>query len=481
MATAKQVARLAAGAAAGSDGVRAFDEAQANMQGTRNAAISSLRSDTASVNAPSALLGQLSRGVNGATGTGVGNMRSLGGVQDFASRQLGLGTDEYMREASAALPMIDAEAIRDESQRERLLQAGNAGDSIRAAAARRAAASSGGQLSDSELRTRIMGLAEQQRAQVAGAATGRAQSRFKNISGDFLDASGNPVAPPNLSATQIANIGPGAPGSPNGAVNALVTQNQARRKEIFENSIDKEVARQRALLNIQQAQYGPGITGEATQLALKLGVPSAEAYGLFPPSLDNEYVNANKNLGLYNPGGQVTGQTLSFSDAAKKVGLDGAKANAAASQQFLDFTSPSTAAAFNSWALRADPNGSKYGAGTTVNPNSGKVEINFTDKGLAQAQADFTAAPGSKSFQQNLLGQVLQEGVTAARGGFDLSTFVQSASPQMVGLSNQYPDVFRLALAQLGPVFDYYTEVRTRQAQAPSSGTYPGLDQLTGG
>lgn len=447
MATPAEVARLQAGATGGTAGVKAFDDAAAQVKTTRNEAIAAMRADNALIRAPAALTAQLEGQLMAPAATALANLSSLGGAAQYARSQDQTGTARYMDEARAALPVITAEIGRDESQREALLAAQNAGRS-----------SSGGQLSDSELRIRLLGEAEsirrqeelarqQQYQQGLADLAGRQRQRVQNIPSGSL----GPLGPmgPGSSPTSTASgpQGPLGPLGPQGPAQLAAPAVDARQFQSQANRVEYDrvhQARAAALARIENELHGPGITREAQQLGIDAGLPAGLVSGLLGPNEERQYLNAQKGLGLYQPPGEtrVAQQTLDPMAAARAIGMSTKDAEMASGLRHFLWSDNGSAA--NKGLLKF----------VKERDLDGKLYNNLTTPAdVAKARADFAATDLGRQFATNVLADVLADAHRAVGQGLDYTTWRQNliATPEY----EQYPRAFALAFAQAAPLFAY--------------------------
>lgn len=469
-----QVARLAAGAAGGSAGVAAFDQAQSQVKASRDAATRSLQADAAQAGAPGALTSQLSGDIAGGADTTLGNLNELGSVAAQGQQSQTDATRNYLTEAGAALPLIRAEADRDLGQKIALLNAGRAHS-----------AANGAPLSDAELRNRLLGQATANRQGVLGQAQQQFQVALQDArnhlaysTSDQPEAAaqpfragitGNPVGGGGLLGNVVGDVTGAANQMAGGISQARVDDLARRRDAIYQTQHDAALQREQAIANLRNATYGPGIVAEAQKLGIGAGIDPARVMGILPPSYDQAYVSANEKLGLYqDPTKQsVTGTLLSPQDTAASLGWKPDRVKSAFDQNYLDFTDPATAAAVKSFA-ESSPNTGQYGTLQT-NAVTGNPDFVFSPNGLAQAQKDFQGSATASRYAANVTADIIKSGLSAAAKGMDLNTWANALTPEARLIANQYPDAFKVAYAQLNPVFDYYQALRTRNATIPDT------------
>lgn len=450
MATPAQVARLKAGAQAGTSGVAAYDDAQRQVAQGRDAAISNLQKVSASVGAPGALVSQLSAQLSAPAATAMANLSQMGASAASVMGQERAGSSTYMNEANAALPLIRAEADRDLGQKIALLNASKSGGG----------GGSGSQLSDDELRKRLMGAAQMQREQLAQAQEGKVAApsfRPGPLSGfasnaalrEALLAAGNreaaaavPTAEP---AVRNPLAGVRAPYSPG---------NMPRMRET-------------ALANIQQQLYGPGISNEARQIGVQIGLDPSQVYGVVGPTEEASYLRANKAQGLYvDPASvkePITGQTLDPMSAGERLGLSPEQARALANKTTYVWSDPNSAI---NRAIAEKVKADKIPA------------EELTAEFISQLGRDLIAQNPGK-FAENIGDRVINDAHNALGLGLDFDTWRQRLmQTREFGLD---PDAFNLAFAQAQPLFTYAAALHTRQTAAPQGPDYLSDPYATAG
>lgn len=441
-ATTQQRGRVAAGARGGTAEVDAYDQAAQDVRSSRNAAVAAMQREAAQFGAPGALIAQLNAQLQAPAQVELGNIASLGATARNMAQSTQQGSDVYKLQAAEAGPVIDAQANRDLGQQLAMIQAEHAGDAIRAAAAHRSSGGGGyGGLSDSELRTRIMGLAIQQRQGMLGQAT----QAFRSA----MNRQPETPTPVPMTQEQIDRLGPPGP-----ARDRLVAMHEARARRIHTTIQGIDEPKKTAYFTFRNAIYGPGIANEAQQIALRLGIDPATAYGLFTPAVDQEYVNANKATGMYvEPGTKnvgVTGQILSPFEAGQKLLPSGERLSQAdvgksMGQQYFDWNGDSTlATAFSKWA------------------QSGAMPANLTNAPLEQQHAAFEADPQNRRFQRPVVDDIVGNLQQAAQQGWGIDAAWNRL--QTDPAFQLYPREFALALTMAAPLFSYYAAVRTKMA-----------------
>jgi hypothetical protein len=440
VATKAQVDRLAAGAESGTAGVAAFDAAQRQVKQSRDQAITQMQREGSF--GPKALTTQLAGQLYKGAQTTLGNLASYGATAGFVNQQDAAGTQNYLQEANAALPLVRAEADRELGQRISLLNASRSGGGGGAGGA--------AQMSDSELRNYIGGAARQLRTGVAQDVSRQvAQSRmtpnpFSGFSSNeqlrqALLAAGNTEAaaavPKDTAAQQVLGGYP---------LSGLHIQP-------FKTAPD--TARQMALANIQQQLYGPGFSDVARTVGDRAGLDPNRVAGLFGPAEDAAYVNANQSLGLYTPPDQrqtVTGQTLDPYTAGRSLKLQPKMVQQYLGNRYFDWNGDQNLnSAFMGWVKQY------------------QVPIT-TEKELTDARKQFEQSPGGGTHATPVVQDVFNDAIAAAKTGYDASTYwsMLQTDPSFGPFQGQ----FTLAMAMAAPMFDYYQALRQRQTQAPQAG-----------
>lgn len=444
-ATAQQVGRLAAGAKGGTAGVAAYDQAQAQVKASRDQAIGQLQQVAKQANAPGALTTQLAAGISAPAGVTLDNLASLGAASGAGSDANQAATGNYLHEAGAALPLIRAEADRDLGQKIALLNASRAGSGGGA-----------GSLSDSELRTRLLGEATRLRAQIAGAQEQNVGSQAFNpgpLSG-FADndalrqallAAGNPTA--------AAAVGPNSPvPNPLGGV----------QFQPFKTSRDD--ARRLAFENIGQMRYGPGITEQAAKIGIGAGIDEGRVRGVLPPSIDQAYVSANEKLGLYkdpNKASDVTGQTLDLQAAADQLKIPVGEAQSLAAKTHFVWSDPNSVANKGLRQFLRDP----VSPGVYTAADGQNYDFN-TPGGREKAQQAFMGQPNAwQDYATPIVSDVLADAKRAVDSGLDWNTWTSNLAA--VPEYRYDPKSFQLAFLQALPLFQYAALLHSRQTTAP--------------
>lgn len=461
-ATPAQVAQLAAGAHSGTAGVQAYNDAQAQVAQSRDAAISGLKATAAQAGAPGALTAQLAAGLAQPASVALANLGEMGGVARSAQDSQNAAQSTYMQEASAALPLVRAEADRDLGQKIALLNASKSGGG---GGGRASGAAS---LSDSELRNRLLGMATAIRQQQIGDL----QKRYG------VELLATQSQRPTGSGPGEKITGRGSFSDPGNYVNPSVGAPNVYQQALADLQKERVTISQKT-----NDAYGPGLAGEAQQLGLKAGIDPARVYGVLGPAEDAAYVAANKKLGLYNdPNTQnLTGQTLDPMAAAKQLGYSPVQAQQAAQAKHWIFSSLGSPAykALSSW-LGANPT-AVQGVKPEQRDTNGNLRYELlTPEQQAQAQKAFRATPFAQQVATNVVGDVLGDAQIAAGKGLDYRTWqINLMDTPEYGAD---PAAFKLGFAQAAPLFQYAAALHTRQAANPDPSLYdPTAYVPTGG
>lgn len=428
------VARLAAGAQGGTAGVKAYDQAQTAVKGSTTKALGGIQDATAGfAGGTNGLMPSLQHEVAAPGGVALANLARFGAADRAATHAGQAGTSTYMDEANAAVPVIDAEARLNESQREAMLAASISRSS--------AATKAPKQLSDSQLRTDLLGAAERQRAEDAAQAqkleAQRVMAQSEAAGGGANQTSaaraqlwGTPSNPSPVVSDPNAGPQPGGGASP------------------LAGYVDTETARQQALQNIQQKQYGPGITTLAQEIAqpyVAQGLldPNRIA-GLLSPSYDRTLLGANEKLGLYQEPGKIANTAADPIATATQLGYDPKQYRAATSATYLDWNGDAhLKSALAKWT-RTDPIGVKAAADAGGNEQA--------------VQHAFLQNHPEYDNPKNIVQDVVQNAHSALVHGIDYQTFYDSWTHDPAALAN--PDAVRLGLSMVQQLFAY------KQAQA---------------
>lgn len=420
------VARLAAGAQGGTAGVKAYDAAQASVKASSKAAVGNLADDAAGMSGgTNGLEPQLRAEVAAPGGVALQNLARYGAAQQFANSAGGLGTQNYMQEASAAIPVINAEAARAESQREAMLAA---------SIARSSAAKQPKALTDSALQHELLGYAENQRAARAQAAVARDTALLKR----------NQAAETNATH-QSEEVGHWTdPGTAN--PNAQLEADLAANQQILAQ------AHQAALQNIQQQQYGPGITAEARAAGQSAGIDPNRLAGILGPTQEKSYVLANERLGLYRNPSAVENIASDPIKTATALGYAPKQYRDAAKATFIDWNGPTLSKAVNAWLKSTDPTAAKLAA-----PGSGATPQQIRDAFVA-------AHPGSQ-LGHNVVSDIIASAHHYVTQGMDYGTFSNTWLSDPNAMAS--PDAVKLGLAMVQQLFAYRQAQARQQALAP--------------
>jgi hypothetical protein len=467
--------RVAAGAQGGTAAVNAYDQGRGAVKASRTAAINAMDAEARQFGAPGALTRQLNSTVGQPGTTALGNLGMLGSVAENASQLEDQAANVYKLEAAQALPVITAEDNRDLAQQLEMLAA------QRAHAGGGGGGGSFGGLSDAELRNRIMGLALQQRqilgqqlaasaarnAQMEstsrGYALGRAREAHTFVTPDanqqhMTSYRGGALSPLDAYLQTQNRGGPGQPPSEFGTNPQPGQLGSAGQAEM--GRLNQEYGqRVQALAELLKARtnnqvYGPGISGEAQQIALGLGVDPATAYGLVGPNEEASYLRANQAAGLYTPPKpqQVANQTLTAEQAGQALGWKPGDVRRAATAPHWAFSDHSSAAyaAIKAW-VAANP---KLFPNAPTDPNTGAPSYPaMSPDDQAKAQLAFRALPNARDVQTNVVADVLADANTASGRGLDFDTWRQGL--MSVPEYRYDPRSFQLAFAQAEPLFVY--------------------------
>lgn len=446
-ATPGQVGRLAAGAHSGTSGVAAFDTAQDQVKANRDAAVASLQQSAAQAGAPGALTAQLTGSIDAPAGVALNNLASLGAASGAQQQTMAQAVGNYTNEANQALPAITAQDNFDLSQKIGLLNAERAHAG--------GGGGGGGSLSDSEMRSRLIGLATQYR-----------MGQLQNLSQlEKLDEarSNQPVSYPGVAEVKI----PGGYAEQAGISRAPYNPN-ATPAQVNANPYDAaDAAYQKALqnvanekINVTQAQqnlYGPGLINDAQQIGLAEGGDPGQMYGILTPADAASYAAANEKLGLYHDPNKaatvsVTGQVLDPYKAGAAL-LSGEKLDKTAvakslGQTYIDWTSPSLNKALSTWVIaQNDP---KLLA---ASPQDQRVAF-LNDP----ANASLPKLPLVKTLVDKLTSDA-QSGISSQQAGAELQS-----DPSF----SAFPREFELAYTMAQPLFDYYLATHTRSVPVPA-------------
>lgn len=451
MATAKEVARLAAGAKGGSAGLKEYDDAQAQVNSSRNEALRAVTHSAALMNAPDAFTNSLEARVAHPADTALGNLSGLGTADAGARSANTAGTSLYTQEANQAIPLITAEANRDLGQKIAMLNASTARSRAPKA------------VSNTALRTDLIGFALAQRAERAAQGQQNYRADLERLS---ALAKGGVTSPGALAPSEIVNtaqaigpvgpqgmVGPGGPApgpvTPRpmnifnppfvGPSGPQLVNSPATVRENFGDQLDQRAqARQAALDKLLNDLNGPGLTSEATQVGMQAGIDPATLYGLLTPQVDSAYVAANKRLGTYKDpraAASVANQIIPATRAATELGLSPHEYRRAFSTNYFDWSGdPKLQATLQKWLATAQ------GAA-------------FVGKPLADQQAAFEKAPDALHNQKNVVADVIADAHAAINRGYDYDTFQRGWLNEPVARSNTA--AVALALKMVAPLFQY--------------------------
>ncbi len=493
MATPQQVARLAAGAQGGTAGVAEFDQAAKQVQASRDQAIGQMSHASSALMAPGALAAQLQGNLRTSAQGALSDLGQYSGAASAADAQDQAGTANYINEANAAIPLINAYSNQDLQQKIAMLAAQRARSTGRSGTST--------PLSDSQLRTDLLGLAQLNRQQAGAQQNASYQADLAHL--DAV-AAGGPTGPNALAPDQILNtapaigpVGPQGPQGPPGAVGFLgsllsplpaawktgvgvppgapatappptLVNSPAAVQSNFKGELDQQAqARQLAVQKIMNDLHGPGITDEAIQQGLNIpGIDPNRLYGLLTPQVDAAYVRAQEFAGNYKNPNDVTttNQLLAPDAAAQQAGSSGVKgingplpppvARQAMTSTFYDWTGDKKLnAAFKTWATGT-------GAGAI---RSAGADLN------AQHQAYINNSPDAGQHQTNYLADLVANARSAIKTnvGFDGFRQTIAASP----IFADHPAEMAIAFAMVKPLFDAATVAATKTTKrAPTPG-----------
>lgn len=434
MASTADIARLAAGAQGGTAGVAAYDQAQKQVGSSRDAAVSAIQQSAQQLRAPGALTRNLTSMVGAPATTAMQNLQRYGAADAGAQQQDAAGTSLYSSEASQAIPVINAEANLDLAQKIAMLNASSQ---------RASAAKAPKQLSNAALKVDLLGAAQQYRAQQAqqdaadqqkannAKYSGAIANAFTNsalgLFGDQLPGTPAPAVPPGVAASAPlggwGSVPAPAPASSLAAIPGLAERAQA--------------ARAAALQNIQQQQYGPGLTDLAQQLAQVSGVDPNQAAGILTPAVDQQFVHANEKLGLYKDPNAATiaNQIAPVGAAGQALGFAPDLTTRYLGEKYFDWgADPKLNTTFQKWLALPS-------------------QASLAGKPLADQQRAFEQAPGSANDAKNIVQDVVADAHAAINRGYDYQTFARQWSAQQI--ASQHPASVALGLKMVEPLFQY--------------------------
>lgn len=424
------IARLKAGADGGTAGVKAYDDGAAADKASQRAAVANLGGDAKGFSGGINGLGpQLAKSVAAPGAVGLANLAALKTSQEASNTLGGVGTANYMTEANAAVPVIDAEARLSESQREAML----------AASTQRSTGTTKA-ITDTALRNTLLGYAENQRAQRAQAAVTRDTAQLKR----------NTAAETNAThqAQELGHWTDPIPGETSDQANAALLADLAKNKGVLQN------AHQAALANIQQQQYAPGITGEAQQAGVASGLDPNRLAGILGPTVERSWEQANEKLGNYRNPEAVQNAASDPIAAATALGYEPHQYRVAAKATYLDWQGDAHLRnALAKWTT-SDPAGIKA---AKDNP-----------KDVGKVRDAFLAAQPQFNNPKNVVEDVIANAHAAITHGIDYGTFVNDWTNDPAAQSE--PDAVRLGLAMAQQLFTY-RQLQTRQsALSPTGG-----------
>lgn len=439
MATPAQVARLEAGAKGGTDGVKAFDDAQATVRNARQDAIGAMNADAQKIGAPTALLGQLDRQIGAPANTAIAGLQGQGAAAAATNAADQSGSALYFREAAAALPVINASANRDLSQQIAML------------AAQRSRTSAGSPPSDSEVRVQLMGAAERARAQRAQQAVDRDSAVLNRQTGAEQNATNQ--------AESLGHWTDPMAGVTRDQATTQLEQDRAHNQQIL------TAAHNNVLQRIQQQQYGPGITGEAQQIGVDSGLDPNRVAGLLTPADEQSYLRANEGLGLYrNPQATVVRNVMHSNEQAAqlagRVGVPGV--GAALRPEDVNTILGST---FYDWQSNKKLN-SNFASWVKAPANAKVVRDATASDGTQDLNALHTAfeqSPQGANLKTSYVDDIVASAQSAIKHHVGYDDFVQAAMtyPAYQGRNR----TLAFAFAKVKPLFDAATVGATRTVQ----------------
>jgi hypothetical protein len=471
VATPQQIARLAAGAKGGTAGVAEFDQAAKQIRSSRDQAIGQMGHAASALMAPGALTAQLQGNLRTSAQGALSDLGEYSGAAANADAQDQAGTANYLNEANAAIPLINSYSNLDLQQKLEMLAAQRA----------RSTRAGGGAkpLSDAQLRTDLIGLAQLKRDQ---AAANQQQSYKADLAHLDAVAQGGPAGAAALAPDQILNtapaigafgpqgvqgppgtVYPNAPGQGHGFLTALPsnvlnqpppqTGSPAPPKLIngpatiannFQGELDQQaLARQSAVQKIMNDLHGPGITQEAINQGLQIpGVDPNRLYGLLTPQVDASYVRAQEARGLYKDPNRITStdQVTPPEVAARSIGMDPKQFQGAFAAKYFDWNGDSKLkAGFAKWQA----------------VNAGEAQ-----KDPAVQRADFEADPNNQGFAKNVVEDLINQAPTLIRRGWSFPLFAAEWKNDPAYNANKAS--IELALKMVQPLFNAAAAQRTR-------------------
>lgn len=429
------VARLKAGADGGTAGVKAYDDAQTAVKASTRDATRALSGDAKGFAGNTNGLGPSLRAEVGAPGgVALANLAALRTAQQTANAAGAGGTGTYLDEAHAAVPVIDAEAHLDEAQREAML----------AASTQRAATKAPKALTDAQLRTQLLGYAENQRAAAAAAAV-HSEGKYVGNQETVLKNPAAGTSGANQSSAQRARLY-GAPAA------SQEMQDPAQIQQAIRN------AQAQALANIQQQQYGPGITAEAQRAGVAAGADPNRVAGLLGGNVEHDYLSNNEKLGLYHDPSLVQNVASDAISTATQLGYKPQQYRSAMKATYVDWNGATLSKAVASWLNGPDP-------------EAAKLLAKGADASQAEIRDAFQAAHPSSHLDTNIVSDIIASAHSQITKGVDFGTFANTwlSDPN----ASKQPDAVQLGLEMVRQLFAY-KQAQTRQGAISATGTAPG-------
>lgn len=435
VASAQAKGRVAAGAQGGTAAVNAYDEGAQQVKANSAQAIAQMTAASQQAGAPAALTAQLNAQIAQPAQVALGNLATLGATYNANTQSESDAGNLYKLEAAQALPVINASENADLAQRLNELDASRSHSG--GGGGGRGGGGVTGNLSDSEIRTRIMGLARQFREQQIGDL----QHRY------LVEAAAVKQQRPTGSGPGEKLTGRGSFYDPGNYVNPTVGAPNPYQVALA------KLAQERANVGSQVNKlYGPGISQDAQQIALKIGIPADQAYGLFTPQDDAAYTSANQRLGLYTDPRKSVGVTGQIGDpftvgqhglvdTGEKLTRD--QIQSSLGRKYYDWNGDGTLnSAFQKW----------LGAQT----NSAVLNM----KPDQQRQA-FEADAQNQRFARPVVDDIVHNLQQAAQQGYGIEAAWSRLQSDPAFQNNQRE--FQLALSMAQPLFSYYAALRSRQ------------------
>lgn len=436
--------RLKAGAEGGHAGVTAYDKAQNEVRAERTATLDTIRREAKAGGAGTRLIGELSAPIREGAADTLGNLSTLGGAAAYFQDSGRESHDRYRREAEMSLAQIQAEADRDLGQQMAMLNAQRAGSGGGGGGG-----GGGAPLSDSEIRSRLLGMAVQARQQALG-------SESKKLEGMYKTALGRLQTPKQTRANYVERRDfeqQRAGRDPRGldderrfrAAGAVVP---AKIRQYTTQKADTDQARQEAIFNITQRTYGPGLANEAIELGQMAGLDGSMLSGIIRPQDEQGYLNAWKKQGLYKPDGPATTSTYTDafappSAAAQALGLKGSALSKAQGATYYDWSSDKKLQSdFAEWMLDQP---------TPAND----AEL------WAKRQEFVDTQEGATGFKQNVVSSVKAAAKQMADNGESFEAFTTMLANDPIVM--RHPEAVRLAVEMARPYFQAALIQRTKQ------------------